>query len=311
MADRAPAPHQTARFGRLDALRGAALCGMVAYHVEWDLAALGWPVTNPNGSLIWTVFGDSVAATFLVLSGVSLILAQPKGLVAALRRLGTLVLAGAAVTAVSLWFAPGEPILFGILQCLAASNAIVLLMLRWPAPVRLGSAALAVLVPTLWRSSSLGDWPFALLGLGPTPPPTLDFRPLLPWLAAVLIGSVLGEAILRRPALGGKRSAGTAGLRWLGQHSLAIYLAHQPLLYGVLLLASLPFDRPAVSSDPFTLQCRSDCAATGAAPRLCQTACDCAAERLAVEGASREGRSLTLEQRHLDAITQACRAAGG
>lgn len=310
MAEPVPEP-LTTRFGSLDALRGAALCGMMAYHFEWDLAALGWQVMNPSGSPAWTVFGNLVAATFLTVSGAALVLARTKGVLAALRRLALVGSGGAAVTVFSLWFAPDEPILFGILQCLAVSNALVLPMLRWPASVRLGVAALVISAPMLWRSVAFNSWPLAVFGLGATPPPTLDFRPLLPWTAAVLVGTIVGDALLRRPARCRKEEDGLAGLRWLGRNSLAVYLLHQPVLYGALLLIGLAFGSPLRDPDPFDLQCRSDCVATGAAPRLCMAACTCTAERLAGEAASASGRGAALTSGHLDALGAACRQAGG
>lgn len=310
MADR-PSPPLPSRFGSLDALRGAALCGMVAYHADWDLAALGWPVAYPTASAAWTVFGHVVAATFLTLSGVTLVLARPKGPRAALRRLAILIAAGTGVTAATTWFAPEQPILFGILQCLAVSNAVVLPTLQWPAFVRLGSAALAILAPLLWRSAAFNTWPLAALGLGTQPPSTLDFRPLLPWIAAVLVGTVLGDVLLRRTAPNGDDRAWPSSLRWLGRNSLAFYLLHQPALYGGLLLVGMAFGGLTPVADPFMLQCRSDCDATGMAPRLCAAACACTAVRLAADSASKSSRGLALTPLHLDAVTKACRSAGG
>ncbi|MGI3902008.1 MAG: DUF1624 domain-containing protein [Janthinobacterium lividum] len=310
MAEPVSAP-LTTRFGCLDALRGSALCGMVAYHTDWDLAALGWPVTNPAGSPAWTAFGNLVAAIFLAVSGAALVLARSKGSAAALRRLVVVGLAGAAVTAFSLWFAPDEPILFGILQCLAVSNSVVLAILHWPAFMRLGIAAMVILLPALWRSVAFDGWPLATFGLGTRSPPTLDFRPLLPWIGAVLVGTVVGEALLRSPARSGRGSLSLVGLRWLGRNSLAVYLLHQPFLYGALILIGLAVGAPERDADPFTLQCRSDCSATGAAARLCKAACACTAERLAGEAASASARGSGLTSGHLDALGAACRKAGG
>lgn len=310
MADVAPASPPI-RLGWLDALRGAALCGMILYHSEWDLAALGWPVPDPAGSVAWTAFGDLVAGTFLILSGIGLVLARPKGPAFALRRLATLTVAGLAVTAASVWFAPDAPIVFGILQCLAAADAIGLATLRLPASVRL-ALAVAVAVasaPASLRSPLFDRWPLAALGLAAVPPPTLDYRPLLPWLGAVLVGTLIGDHLA-----GGRRGEeakpyGALGpLRWMGRHSLTIYLLHQPMLYGAVLLIGLVVGTPASEEDPSGRQCRADCAATGTAPRLCAAACACTAARLA-DDARTVGSRLT--QRHLDAIGDACRRAGG
>ena len=315
MADAGSAPP---RLAALDALRGAALCGMVTYHAAWDLAALGWPVPPPSASPAWTLFGDAVAGTFLAISGIGLTLARPKGLGATLRRLAVLGAAGLAVSAASLAVAPGAPILFGILQCLAASNALALPLLGRPVPLRLALAAAVAAAPALARSAaaqrwpSLDQWPAAALGLGATLPRTLDYRPLLPWLAAVLVGTVLGESLARRrptqPGSGRPASTLTAGLAWLGRHSLAVYLLHQPILYGALLALSLTAAAPGAGDDPFLRQCRADCEATGAAARLCAAACACTTQRVAAEARSGAAR---LTAPHLDAIGRTCRAAPG
>lgn len=299
----------------LDALRGLAVCGMVAYHAAWDLAALGWPVTPPSAAPGWALLGEAVAATFLTLSGIGLVLARPKGVGFALRRLALLAGAGLAVSLASLAVAPDAPIVFGILQCLAAANALALASLGWPAPLRLASALACAALPALVRLPGLDGWPGAALGLGAHAPPTLDYRPLLPWTAFAFLGTLLGDRIARRaPGLGarpvpvpGVRRL-QAALRGLGRHSLAIYLLHQPLLYGAL-LAARPLIMPAeVGPDPFAAQCRADCTATGASPRLCRAACACTGARVAAEA---RGGAPRLTAPHLDAIGRACRAAPG
>ena len=293
----------------LDAVRGAALCGMVAYHADWDLAALGWPVTPPSGSLGWTVLGDAVAGTFLLLSGTGLALARPKGPGFALRRLAVLLAAGLAVTAASVAVAPDAPILFGILQCIAASNALALPVLAWPVPLRLALAVGAAAAPAVLRSALLDAWPAAALGLGTVPPHTLDYRPVLPWLALVLLGTALGDGLARWPAAAPSRQPAGAvltGLARFGRHSLAVYLLHQPLLYGTLLAISLATGVPGAGEDPFVKQCRADCEAAGAAPKLCTVACACTAARVA--GDARAGVARLTGPR-LDAIGRACDAA--
>ena len=296
------------RVAGLDALRGAAFCGMAAYHLAWDLHALGWTPSDPAASPGWSLLGDAVAATFLTLSGIGLALARPKGARSALRRLAVLAAAAAAVTGASLRFAPDAPILFGILHCIAVADAVALAVLNRPAWVRLVLAGLAAAVPALFGSPAFDGWPGAALGLAGSLPPTLDLRPLLPWLSAVLVGTVAGDALASRPRRPPAEKGGARGLRWIGRHSLALYLVHQPILYGALLLVGVALGPPTGEADPLDRRCRADCTATGAAPGLCAAACACTAERLAAE--ARSG-SAGLTQRHLDDIGAACRRAGG
>ena len=299
------------RIRGLDALRGAALCGMGAYHLAWDLAALGWPVASPASSPGWTAFGDLVAGTFLFLSGVGLALARPNGTVFALRRLAVLAAAGLAVTGASLWFAPEAPILFGILQCIAASDALGLAALRLPGSARLALAALAGTAPALLASHRLDGWVGDALGLSAALPRALDYRPLLPWLAVVLVGTVAGDVLARRQAVGLRhpRPPSRVGrlLAGMGRHSLALYLLHQPVLYGALLLVRATVGQPAAEADVFGLQCQADCAAAGAAPRLCAAACACTARRLSADARTGAGG---LTPAHLGQVGAECRRQG-
>ncbi len=61
---------------------------------------------------------------------------------------------------------------------------------------------------------------------------------MFPWLGVVLLGVGLGHALLRaqfRPIAALGRAP--RPLLWMGRHSLAIYMVHQPFLMGALWLA--------------------------------------------------------------------------
>ena len=60
---------------------------------------------------------------------------------------------------------------------------------------------------------------------------------LLPWIFLFLAGYWLGEAFLQRRAPEFCYREHLPALGWIGRHALIIYLAHQPVVYGVLRLA--------------------------------------------------------------------------
>jgi uncharacterized membrane protein len=69
----------------------------------------------------------------------------------------------------------------------------------------------------------------------------VDFYPLLPWLGVALLGVFAGHTLYpegkRRFSLPDGSDLGPVrGLRFLGRHSLLIYLVHQPVLIGLLIL---------------------------------------------------------------------------
>jgi uncharacterized membrane protein len=70
-----------------------------------------------------------------------------------------------------------------------------------------------------------------------------DYFPLLPYLGWFLLGSVIGRTAYRKqetllPTLNPQKPV-LRFLRFCGRHSLWIYLLHQPILSGGLMLLSL------------------------------------------------------------------------
>jgi uncharacterized membrane protein len=178
------------RSGRVDAVycaRGLALIGMAVYHLSWDLAdfrlvSLLLPFTPPMRFL-----SHSVASVFLALVGVSLALAHRSGLnlSAFLRRLMIIGAAAALVTLASLVFAPGEPIFFGILHCIAVASLLAAPFVAVPAWVSLALGMAAIVAPALVHSRLFDPPGLLWLGLGEALPNTVDWRPLLPWAGVV------------------------------------------------------------------------------------------------------------------------------
>ena len=231
----------TARIPLLDALRGGALIAMIGYHLTWDLAHFGLippgTATTPLGQAI----AATIAGTFLALAGVSFALAHADGIrwrPWALR-LARLTLAALAVTAVTLWATPDQAIRFGILHMIAVAALLALpcLTLAWPVTLL---AALAVLAVDSLTTGPAANAAAIWLGMGGPAPPASDFRPVVPWLAPVLLGLAAGQWLTRTRGIQARLAAvgltGRTGgtLRWLGRHSLAVYLVHQPILFGAL-----------------------------------------------------------------------------
>ena len=68
---------------------------------------------------------------------------------------------------------------------------------------------------------------------------TLDYFPLLPWFGITLLGLVVGDWLysgnerrFKMPDL--SRYKPIKIFQWIGQHSLVIYLLHQPIIACVL-----------------------------------------------------------------------------
>ncbi len=318
------------RIAAVDLARGAALLGMIAYHLVWDLHAFGLSTTDPGVSLPWHILGQTVASAFLFLSGLSLVLARRRGgsFGQALWRIATIAIAGEAVTVVTALIAPDETVLFGILQCIALSNLLALPLLDAPVSASLVLGAVLFAVPAVVPANAAPSlwW----LGLSDHGPDTLDVRPLMPWAGMVLLGVAFGQACWRlRPvwkrtplAPGLSRSGrltpgrrldrgwcprgvvaawrgGNALLAAAGRHSLTIYLAHQPALFGgFLILAAMSIgSRPIFNGTgaSFVSSCTDRCIAQDTDPERCMALCRCVQGRLNEDpAAARQPESLTL-----------------
>ena len=303
-----------ARIAAIDAARGVALGGMVVYHLIWDFAHFGLVAPTLPFAPATRALSHGVASAFLALAGVSLALAHPRGLrrAAFLKRLALIVGAAALVTAASYAIDPEEPILFGILHCIAVASLIAALFVAAPYGAALAVGALAVATPFLYSSAAFNPPALVWLGLGTVSPYTLDWRPLLPWAGVTLIGLGLAQAAAAR--LSSWRWTTWRPTRWpgraftfAGRHSLVIYLVHQPILFGLLwsvVTATGLEERHA--REAYLSACPSACVAHGGDASVCAKACACVAERAEAAGlslsAARVDAAGELQQRLRDVV---------
>ena len=237
------------RVWQADALRGLALLNMLAYHAMYD-----WVYVFGHASRwydIWSapchVWQQYICWSFLLLSGFSFTRSR--------RPLKNgLVTAGCALvlSAVTVLFLPQEAILFGVLH-LNACAVLLSCLLRPvldripPAAGLAGSAALFALtnqLPWGWlgfETLHLAAVPGALyranlfwLGLPDlTRFASADYFPLLPWVFLFWCGLFAGKLLHPRPA---PPPRALRPLCAVGGRTLAVYMAHQPVIYGALWL---------------------------------------------------------------------------
>ena len=283
------------RYALLDAARGLALVAMIIFHFAYDLDTLGLAPLH-IGTPGWRWFARIIAGSFLALSGVSLVIAHGQGIRwrAYLRRLAILALSAAAVTLATWYAMPQEFIFFGILHAIAVASVIGLAVLRAPWPLTLLCAIAVLVLPSLVSSSIFDSPPLRFIGLGTIYPRTMDFEPVFPWIAPFLFGMAWAQFRLshfaKSAAAAWTPSAEPARLiSWAGKHTLAIYLVHQPLMFG-----TLPLIAQAVGSDsqipkeedrPFLDACQASCVARNNRDQIyCRGYCSCTADELKGQG---------------------------
>lgn len=229
------------RFTPIDIARGVAVVAMALYHLGWDLNFYGLIGTDISRDPVWQWMARVIAGSFLMLAGASLWLAHRKGVrfYPFLRRLGRVAGAALLISIGTVFAFPDSPILFGVLHCIALSSVLALPFLRAPALLIAVAIGTCFLAP-FWLTNPVFDRPsLDFLGLGASVPRANDYVPLFPWFGMVLLGLLGGRSLLAQrqsaPWLKAQRTGAMArGLAWIGRHSLAIYLIHQPALLATL-----------------------------------------------------------------------------
>ncbi|MFA4946336.1 MAG: heparan-alpha-glucosaminide N-acetyltransferase [Candidatus Micrarchaeia archaeon] len=224
------------RFWEVDFARGAAVASMLAFNWLYALAYFGIASFDPAlpANQLWAF---ATVAAFVFLAGLSTHLASTQGKRLAAR--GAKIFAcGLLVTATTFYFIPEAFVVFGVLHLIGASIILAgAFALRLPpvALVVLGCVIIALAVPlaTIQPETQLFLW----LGVAPAGFSSVDYEPLFPWFGVFLFGVAAGKIFYR----GGRRAFAlfekpfyAGALCLAGRHSLAIYLAHQPLLVAAL-----------------------------------------------------------------------------
>ena len=228
------------RHARLDALRGAAMVWMAAFHFCFDLNyfRLLTPIQAFTRDPFWTTQRSCIVTLFVFCAGLSqaVALGAGQGWPRFWRR--WLQVAGCAllVSLGSYAMFPYSYIHFGVLHGLA----VMMLIARLAAP--LGAwlwplGGLCVALPFFVKHPFFDDRSTSWVGLVTHKPVTEDFVPLLPWIGVMFAGLALGQWLLRRrPAvLSGALPGVLSPLATLGRWSLSFYMLHQPVLVGALM----------------------------------------------------------------------------
>ena len=312
-----PAAPRIHRFAGLDLARGLAVIAMVLYHLSWDLGYFHISPVELAGSPLGHLSAHVIATVFLGLVGISLVLAgkAPQFEARFRRRLALIGASAAAISLITYVMMPESWIFFGILHCIFISSLIGYMLLNASVPLLIVLSFSAALLPVLVSTAQLDPLPLVWLGLSENLPATNDFAPLFPGLGAVLAGMVLAKLKWPNTDIAFSfandntplRSAPPLkrGLLWCGRHSLAIYLIHQPVLFGAFMLA---YPVEPVNAH-FETECQSQCVSLGTAQNICIPACDCMKQRLQSSGLWTKMLRGTMnadDQTHLSEMALVC-----
>ena len=239
------------RIHLLDEIRGAAILCMVVFHGLFTLSeffqlpAAGQTMHILEPAVLW------VAGVFIVISGICCRLSRSNA-----KRGGRLLAIALAVT-LATWLLENKlgfrqaTIWFGILHLLSLSMLLYALLhkgldklhplialvlfgglfaLTFGLPDGyIGLGELALPLPD-WLTGQPFLFPLGIVGPGFV---SADYYPLFPWLFLFLAGAGIGRWFKEGKLPDVFYNEHLRPLAACGRHTLVIYLAHQPVIYGV------------------------------------------------------------------------------
>ena len=228
------------RIDGLDIFRGMALVSMIFYHFTYDLNYFHVISVNMNHSINFLIIRYTIITMFLLSVGMGLALAHKNTIKwkSIRKRILQLGLSSLSVSIATSILFPDSWIYFGILHLILLASLITLPLLKFPKITMLLSIVILVgSIIGLLHTHELYAFLKTPLGL---PLHTQDLIPIFPWLAVVLIGTLIVHYNFVQKIFNHKLFNSTSNiykiLKVMGQHSLLIYLTHQIILFGAFTL---------------------------------------------------------------------------
>jgi uncharacterized membrane protein len=241
------------RYAIFDVIRGTAILMMIVYHFSWDLTFFGLADFQIFTDPWWIWFANVIVIMILGVMGVSQVMARQRSfkITVFARRFAKIASAAAAVSLATWFMDPGTYVFFGILHHIAVASVLIAGAILLPSVVLIALAAVILAAPFYFVHEIFSpDW-MLWLGLSPSAAAAVDYVPLAPWFAVPVLGIVVGRWFFLRGFAAALLAWNPQGplmrtVRFAGRHSLAVYLIHQPVLYGGLYVVMLLSGRIAL-----------------------------------------------------------------
>ena len=185
---------------------------MVAYHFAFDLAYFRVSAQNFYRDPFWLHSRTAILSSFLLIAGISLVLAQstPQGRARFWIHVGRVAACAVAVTAASYLVFQRSFIWFGVLHAIALSLVMIRPLVARPW-LALGIGIAVVIAGNVFTSPAFDSRALGWIGFMTAKPVTEDYVPLFPWTGVMLIGIAAGHVLLRHGVRGRRAARAASG----------------------------------------------------------------------------------------------------
>lgn len=234
------------RLIEIDFLRGLAIILMIFYHLFFDinfLEILSLPFVE---SLGWNIYRDIIAISFLLLVGISLNLSFNKTkntlnknqiYFKYIKRGLKIFSWGLIITLFTSIFIGQGYVIMGILHLIGISIILSIPFLLTNKNYSLIFGIIVLLIGIFLQFQTCSYNFLIPLGCPTSNFYTIDYFPIFPWFGVILLGLFLGKTFYKENISKFSHVIPVkAGIHTLGKYSLIIYLLHQPIIIGILLL---------------------------------------------------------------------------
>ena len=133
-------------------------------------------------------------------------------------------------------FVRPNTIFFGILHFFAVASFLIPVFIKYNKLNLI--VGLSLILTGVFLQQQTFSFSYLLwLGFVPENFSTFDYFPIIPWLGVILLGIYYGRYIVEKTGKIKFNSSFSSLFKFLGKHSLTVYLIHQPLLI-LFLIAS-------------------------------------------------------------------------
>ncbi|AHF80090.1 heparan-alpha-glucosaminide N-acetyltransferase [Thermococcus paralvinellae] len=241
--------YSSRRFWEVDFVRGLGIIMMVISNFITDLQYF---LNYSEHQMFWRIFAYTTASIFVFISGLSFwisysrsIKKNPRPYKKYLKRFAKLFGLGILITITTKVLLSSGTIYFGVLHFLGVASLLAIPFYRFREK-NIFFAVFFLLGSLIVSRITVNSLLLLPIGITPSEFFTLDYFPIFPWFGVYLLGMTIGSLLYpdgtRRFSLNFPKMMPVEFICLAGRHTLKIYLVHQPVLVGLLLLiyGSLP-----------------------------------------------------------------------